>query len=80
MKSPPKAVLPTLLRILLHSGFGAKTGSRSFLFYFYRKISQPKAWPDFIREPDWKRAQGICLLLQSLVAFFAKSIISRSFK
>ena len=30
MKSPPRARLPTLLRILLHSGFGAKCGAPHF--------------------------------------------------
>ena len=56
MKSPPRARSPTLLRILLHSGFGAKCGAPHFAPLLPNTLMLFSDWRRGLRE----QARGIC--------------------
>ena len=46
MKSPPRARSPTLLRILLYSGFGAENRLKEQSSFLTAKFFNPKESPD----------------------------------
>ena len=60
MKSRPRALSPTLLRILLHSGFGAKCGAPHFGPLLSNTLFTELNMP---RERDEVRTPRVCVAL-----------------
>ena len=75
MKSPPRARSPTLLRILLYSGFGAKCGAPHFapllpntqVTETYMTSSRPRSVSGTTEHPDCLRSRllGVSRLVRS---------------